>query len=163
MRYKKAAIVILVLILISFISSIQKVVSFDPSVSNWYSVASWEMEFCRKWGGSTQGGINQGAISQHKIPLSVITISIQGERIVYPFENATDLYKANWYIEPVSGKLDYTIRFIGNDTLTITSGEATYSDPGMGYYTNYLNKSFTHVRIAYPGNYIDVPFVIQNE
>lgn len=157
MDCKKIIIGILTLVLITPLG-FGGLSDFDPSVSSWYAVAPWEIEFCKKWGGSEEAGINQGAASNEPIALSQLTIALQGEKIEYIIANNV-LYSASWYIEPVSEELEYKVLLIGDENVEIGSGIAKNTEPGIGYYANYINKTFINVRIEYPGNYIEVPIV----
>jgi len=133
--------------------------SYTPVVGDWYEVAWWEVEFCRKWGGSVNGGINRGSSSKTPLSISLLTMTAQGEKIEYGIAGQATLYKVSWYIEPVSNELEFKVWLTGEDTLQIGSGTAKNAKAGFGYYTEYLDKNFTHVKLEYPGNYLQVPIV----
>ena len=176
MDYKKIIVGILTLVLITPLSFVEskdedllpievrirgshKISDFDPIVDDWATVEPWEVEYCRKWGGSDQGGVNKGATSKIPIALSQLTVTLQGGKTEYNLTGQSILYTASWYIEPVSGEIDYIVTFIGDGILEIGGGMASNTEAGLGYYSEYINKSFTHVKIDFPGNYLEVPIV----
>lgn len=132
---------------------------YTPEVDGWQAVESWEIEKCRKWGGSASGAVNKGSTSKTPISLSQLTITIQAEKAEYNIENQSALYKVSWYMEPVSDELDYKVWLVGDGNMQIGSGTAKNTAPGIGYYAEYINKDFTHAKIEYPGNYLQVPIV----
>src|SRR3989338_7999163 len=146
-----AIIPILIILIIPTSISKSKSNDFNPSVDSWYQVEPWEIEYCRKWGGSEEGGLNPGSSSAMPIALSQMTVTAQGERLEYNIGNQSPLFKASWYIEPAEGNIEYAVALVGDGNLEIGSGTASNTNAGFGYYANYINKRFTHVMISYQG------------
>ncbi|MBW2988890.1 hypothetical protein KY358_01080 [Candidatus Woesearchaeota archaeon] len=141
--------------------------SFDPTIEDWYTgeeaIQPRDIEFCRKWGGSAEAGINTGA-TPSTIPLSQLTATLQAEKTEYrEIEDQPSLYRASWYIEPVSD-ISYKVYLTEKDEKKeIGGGQASNTEAGIDYYTEYLEQNFTHIRMEYDGSYIQVPVVILGE
>jgi len=162
MNYKKITILALLIVLISTIttskSDEQEPSDFDPTIEDWYKVEEWEVEYCKKWGGEETGAeVNSGATSETTFSLSQTTITLQGESIEYDIENQSNLYYASWYIEPMYN-IEYKLMFReGNNKYYIQNGTATYDEPKTGFFSEYINQTFTYLRLEYTGNSLEVP------
>lgn len=147
-------------LLLFIIVSTKESSSFNPRVDAWYSVEPWELEVCSKWGGTQEA--QSGATSSKVVYLSQTTLSLQGRKQIYTIEgfNKT-LYTASWYLEPLSD-IGYRVELTNDDesvSFKISDGDASYSAPAVGYYSEYYDIKYTAIKMIYGLEWIKVPLI----
>ena len=124
----------------------------------WYAVQPWEAEVCAKWGGSTQQA--QSSIETGITPYSDITMTAQGKRIKMP--TGEFLYEMSYYVESFGATTNYKIGMVNPKTQKekiITAGLLEPNTAQSEYITEYLNESYTTVRIVHDRGAIVSPIV----
>jgi len=141
-------------------------IHFDPRVDAWYAVEDWEVDMCRKWGGTKEA--QSGATSSTVIALSQTTLSLQGTKQAYTAEDSEEeeevnkiLYTVSWYLEPLA---DMNCKVVlknddGTKTKEISDTEASYSTPSAGYIAEYYEEGYTKVRMEYGSDSLEVKLV----
>ncbi|MBI2545799.1 hypothetical protein HYV81_01325 [Candidatus Woesearchaeota archaeon] len=158
----KRIIVLLLSFLLLTTIAYAKSKQFNPKMDDWYKVEQWELDICSKWGGTEAA--QAGAQLSQPIYLSVLTLTLQGEKIEQP--DNTSLFKVTWYIEPAASSVSYKVELVGNSPISPWSVQeastATNSNPGVGFYAKYFNitEQLTHVVLTYSNNqYVKVPVI----
>lgn len=154
---------IMLLLAILILSSVvyAKSKQFDPRMDAWYKVEQWELDVCSKWGGTEAA--QAGAELSQPIYLSVLTLTLQGEKVDQP--DNTSLFKVTWYIEPAAGEVSYKVELTGNSPISpwlVAQGTATNSNPGVGFYAKYFNitEKLDKAVLTYSNNqFVRVPVV----
>jgi len=130
----------------------------------WYAVSQWEIEVCSKWGGSELA--KAGAVTASPIALSQITLTLQAEGYIFsdkniPNSSVENLYTLSWYIEPVTGGLDYAVRLYDNAGAwaEVAVGQSRVNNPGVGHETLYHPSIFTKARLLFGSNYLELPVI----
>ena len=122
--------------------------SFDPRIQEWYTVEDWELEVCRKWGGTAQAyNVVNGPTY-----LSQTTVTLQGEKTVNPDE--TILYEVAYYIEDALDRsIEFAVRLKNSENnkykrvvgrTSLNAGEVK-SD----YWAQYLTEEYDQVHLGY--------------
>jgi len=149
-----------IIICLSILINIKTSDSALEVIPGWYGVEQWEINECVRWGGATEA---QSSYSTEGGPvlLSQTTLSLQAKKIVYNIRNATTLYEASWYLEPIGSDMDYTIHLTnpdGNNKL-IAEGSAKRSEPVKGYYADYHTTDYKNIKMSYGGKALEVPII----
>jgi len=143
----------------------------DPTQDDWYTVQAWELEICQEWGGTQEAAsgssipgygssANATGTASGQIYLSQKTLTLQGRKQTYNVDNFTQiLYEVSWYLGLTDGTLEYTVELVNGVTYNISSGTATTSSAGAGHYANYLNESYSKVKMTYGSETLEVPIV----
>jgi len=140
----------------------------NPSVDDWYTIQPWEIEICRQDGGTQNvasdssipgyGSSSSGTTTSNSIYLSQNTITLQARKQDYTITNFTStLYEVSWYFEPLQNQSDYSVYLVNGESINIGNGTASGINPGAGYYVQYLNHTYTHAKIVYGSNWLQVP------
>ncbi|MBI4016501.1 MAG: hypothetical protein HY363_02295 [Candidatus Aenigmarchaeota archaeon] len=124
----------------------------------WYAIEPWEAEVCAKWGGQIQTA--QNTVETGITPYSDMTLSVQGKRVKLP--DGEFLYEISYYAESFGATTNYKIDMIDKKTQkekTITQGMLEPSAAESDYITQYMNESYTTLRIIHDRGAIVVPIV----
>ncbi|MBI2139432.1 hypothetical protein HYU14_00795 [Candidatus Woesearchaeota archaeon] len=154
----------MLLLIIATAFARQDLSGFNPAVGGWYQVSPQEIDFCKRYGGSEDAGINQDSRSSIPIALSQITLTLQAKRTsTLANGQRNDLYEVSYYIEPVSGEVDFEVQLLGEFTppLDIPNGRgrAKSTEPGMGFYANYHTEVYSSAKIKFGNDFIEVPVI----
>ncbi|MBS3097930.1 hypothetical protein J4209_04010 [Candidatus Woesearchaeota archaeon] len=142
--------------------------TFNPLVDAWYPVEDWELEVCQKWGGVAT--INNAQEGEEDY-ISMLTITLQGEKTVYESELTNEtLYEVAYYIMPFTADADYAVRLRNTDDGEVYSiqGKTTASvnSGAAGYKAVYLDKVYDVAELKYEGadgsGVLTVPIVDQD-
>lgn len=126
-----------------------EIYSFNPRIDNWYDVEDWELEVCRKWGG-TPSAYN---VDNGPTYLSQTTITLQGEKSE-KLPDETTMYEVAYYIEDAMNRsLEYAVGLYNPNTeeykriVGITS--LSENEAASGYEAYYLSEEYTQVDLGY--------------
>jgi len=136
------------------------VVAQNPAIPTlpWYNVEPWEVEVCHKWGGRLQPV--QGVVEQGTTTFGDMTMTVQGKR-VKTFAGEF-LYEVAYYLESFAAVTRYQIEMINPKQQTaklIASGELGPQSGAADFVTDYLNETFTHVRLTHDRGVIVSPII----
>lgn len=150
----------------NFLSAISSIANYfysgagvGPTKTNWYEVEQWEIDACRIWGGASRAvRSSTGADEISSITLSQLTASLQAKKTSYP--DNTTLYEVSWYIEPITGSVNYKILLInsrGESTVLVPSGSASSSGGSSQYLPigpilNNATNNFTRIEMRKSDN-----------
>jgi hypothetical protein len=159
-RNRSIKILKLVLVVLLVTITIKQSSSFNPRIDDWYTIEPWELEICSKWGGTKEA--QSGATSSAAIYLSQTTLSLQGKKQSYDIAGVNrSLYTVSWYLEPLD-EMSYRVELINDDesiSFKVGDGDSSYSEPAVGYHSEYYDKEFTAVKIQYGLNWLKVPLI----
>lgn len=123
--------------------------SFDPRIDVWYQVEDWELEVCRKWGGTT----DSYNIVSGPTYLSQTTVTLQGEKSE-KMPDDTTLYEVAWYIEDATNRsLEYAVRLRNSETVEtkriVGKTSVGGNEAASGYEAEYLSEEYDQVQLGY--------------
>lgn len=124
----------------------------------WYVVEPWEAEVCAKWGGAAQQA--QSSVETGITPYGDMTMTAQGKRIKMP--TGEFLYEISYYVESFGATTNYKIDILNSKTQKEKIITAGLLEPGTAqsdYMTEYVNESFTTVRIVHDRGVLVSPIV----
>lgn len=87
----------------------------EPEVPSWYEVKPWELEVCKRWGGTQLA--QSGASRPQGLYLSQFSMTFQAYRQQYP--DAEDIYEIAWYFEGLTQRFTYEFNFVKPDGSTV--------------------------------------------
>ena len=125
---------------------------------SWYSVEPWESEVCAKWGGRATTA--QQAVEIGITPAGDMTMTVQGKRT--KTQPGQYLYEISYYLESFGVTTNYHLSLINPTTQenkTLTEGTIAPGTAVTDYTTEYINKSFTHLRLAHDRGIIITPII----
>ncbi|MBW2965075.1 hypothetical protein KY363_06465 [Candidatus Woesearchaeota archaeon] len=128
-----------------------------PPKNAWYDVAQWEIDFCMRYGGTSdvmESGV--GIIAQDS---SYITrnriVTLQAEKDAYGPASSLNVtvYETAWFVQPFMADDDitYEVRLLGSrgESYLVDSGSSNYYNPGRGYAANSTDINFTKAELIF--------------
>lgn len=119
-------------------------------IPDWYPVSQHEVDVCSTWGGYKNGVT--GTSSGGDIALSDLTFTITASKETAVVEKVSiQLYRASWYIEPISQEEQlFKVELVGpTETYLVNGPDITnYERPQVGFHANYLDGNFTKIRLT---------------
>ncbi len=134
--------------------------SFDPRVQNWYAVEDWEVEVCRKWGGTPESyNVDNGPTY-----LSQTTVTLQGEKSE-KLPDDTVMYEVGYYIEDAMNRsLEFAVRLKKKDKdeykRVVAPTNLGKGEANSGYWAEYLTDEYDQVMMGYELKGSDITTII---
>jgi hypothetical protein len=164
---KIAALLLLVLILVLVHGE-----NSEDLDLGWYEVADWEVAVCTGWGGiadeTRSSGGDSASSSMHAYNSLTVSAALQAEIVEavpgeYTLPEGTRIYAISWYVQPISGSINYKVKAIysGAPTEVVQDSSATPSAGYNGYFAKETDLNMTKVVLEVPGQGItlEVPVV----
>lgn len=161
---RKIVLCIIVFLLLSSMV-LARTSRFNPKVDSWYDVEEWEVEVCSQWGGTAD--VQKSAAtpfgSETYLYSMAITLQAEKKRHYLGASNYTYVYDVGWYIQPITGSVDYKVYLIdeSDNEKLIADGAANMATGDSGYYAEEnTTKAFSSAKIVYgEGSGLIVPIV----